>query len=241
MRIPLLILSLLFSFQALSDEARTFENQLLPFTSDGCSRFPDAIGNTDWSECCVVHDVAYWQGGTAQQRAAADEELQQCVSKKAGSLLGELMKLGVRPGGMESLPTSWHWGYGWVLDRGYNPLSNLDKAKVEHWLSQVDWANLPIISNPSIRTRASVVGDYCIDEALWRIAQTLDQDRIQYQATKDVVTETSQGWIRELSFEVSPEIWTVKFLLLIKHACTTPASELVARGRIRWFDIDREL
>lgn len=38
--------------------------QLSEFRSDGCSLFPDAsvINNDDWCECCVEHDMAYWQG-----------------------------------------------------------------------------------------------------------------------------------------------------------------------------------
>ena len=30
-----------------------------PFTTDGCTWFPDG----EWQSCCVDHDVTYWCGG----------------------------------------------------------------------------------------------------------------------------------------------------------------------------------
>ncbi len=46
-------------------------SDLAPFTTDGCSRFPDGtLSEPDlWLECCTVHDVAYWHGGTDEQRS----------------------------------------------------------------------------------------------------------------------------------------------------------------------------
>jgi hypothetical protein len=39
---------------------------LAPFTSDGCSVFPDgtALQQSLWLQCCRAHDYAYWKGGT---------------------------------------------------------------------------------------------------------------------------------------------------------------------------------
>ena len=38
---------------------------IAPFTSDGCSSFPDGTpaNQSLWLECCVRHDLAYWRGG----------------------------------------------------------------------------------------------------------------------------------------------------------------------------------
>lgn len=38
--------------------------ELADFSTDGCSLFPDRslIDAKDWCECCVEHDIAYWQG-----------------------------------------------------------------------------------------------------------------------------------------------------------------------------------
>jgi len=53
---------------ALSNDA--LSSELKPFTTDGCSAFPDGTfkQNELWLSCCVAHDYAYWQGGTYSQR-----------------------------------------------------------------------------------------------------------------------------------------------------------------------------
>jgi hypothetical protein len=59
------------------------ETRLMPFTSDGCSSFPDGIPILDeakWQRCCYIHDIAYWQGGTYRQRQLADMALRACVA-----------------------------------------------------------------------------------------------------------------------------------------------------------------
>lgn len=80
-----------------------------PFTTDGCTLFPD--GN--WGSCCVEHDRAYWRGGSATERKAADQALRQCVKSQGYPVLAQLMYLGVRIGGHAWLPTPWRWGFGW--------------------------------------------------------------------------------------------------------------------------------
>ena len=54
---------------------------IAPFTSDGCSAFPDGTPSqkTLWLECCYEHDYAYWKGGTREERAEADQALRACV------------------------------------------------------------------------------------------------------------------------------------------------------------------
>jgi hypothetical protein len=80
-----------------------------PFESDGCSCWPDG----DWLECCVKHDLLYWQGGTREERKAADLALRTCVTEKGHPLVGQAMFLGVRIGGVWWLPTPFRWGFGW--------------------------------------------------------------------------------------------------------------------------------
>ncbi len=79
------------------------------FKSDGCSLFPDG----DWVECCVVHDFAYWIGGTRGERKNADATLRQCVVDKGHPKTAGLMYYGVRLGGVWWLPTPFRWGFGW--------------------------------------------------------------------------------------------------------------------------------
>lgn len=96
---------------------------LRPFTTDGCSLFPDSAGDACWANCCVEHDRAYWRGGTAEERSRADRDLRQCVAQVGEPRLADLMYWGVRLGGMPLLPTWYRWGYGWSYGRGYEPLT----------------------------------------------------------------------------------------------------------------------
>ena len=79
------------------------------FTTDGCTLWPDS----DWGHCCVTHDIAYWCGGSAAQRADADRELGLCLTRNGDAGMGSIMRLGTRLGGFSILPVPWRWGYGW--------------------------------------------------------------------------------------------------------------------------------
>lgn len=111
---------------------------LKPFTSDGCSVFPDGTfaHNTLWLKCCTQHDFEYWQGGTYQQRLDSDRKLKSCVSNVGQPEIAALMLAGVRVGGTPYLPTSFRWGYGWSYPRFYGPLSK-DELEQVHKLSKL--------------------------------------------------------------------------------------------------------
>lgn len=107
---------------------------LRPFTTDGCSLFPDrsADGKKDWHCCCVQHDRRYWRGGPASLRLQADEELRACVATTTGDAgLAGVMHAGVRIGGSPHWPTSFRWGYGWGYGRGYAPLTEGEQAQAD--------------------------------------------------------------------------------------------------------------
>ncbi|WP_198414758.1 hypothetical protein [Piscinibacter terrae] len=107
---------------------------LKPFTTDGCSMFPDrsAAMKADWCHCCVVHDLAYWRGGTADARLSADRTLQACVLQATNDqAFADLMFNGVRVGGGPGLPTPYRWGYGWPYGRGYKPLTPDEEAQAQ--------------------------------------------------------------------------------------------------------------
>ncbi|MBU2984441.1 FAD-binding oxidoreductase [Saccharophagus degradans] len=116
----------------------TFADQIAPFTSDGCSAFPD--GNTEeqtlWLNCCVSHDLSYWKGGTYEERIKADAELESCVAKLGETEIGKLMYAGVRVGGSPYLPMPYRWGYGWPFPRGYQALTNEEKQQAKQQLRQ---------------------------------------------------------------------------------------------------------
>ncbi len=117
----------------------TKKKNLSPFSSDGCSLFPDAslMTQTDWCSCCFLHDIAYWQGGTTAQRKWADMELKQCVEQKTGNpALANLMYEGVRLGGSPYFYNWYRWGYGWGYERKYQALTAAEKNSVELLLKQ---------------------------------------------------------------------------------------------------------
>ena len=126
-------------------EVRTFENQLEPFTSDGCSMVKDGTWGTKkrlWQNCCIDHDLAYWQGGTKEQKKNADQQLRQCISAKTESPgLGRAFYWGVSAGGTPRSFFSWRWGYGWYGQRGYIPLSARHLEQVDFLLDDL---SLPI-------------------------------------------------------------------------------------------------
>ncbi len=120
--------------------ATSVADELAPFTTDGCSMFPN--GNPQhkslWLQCCIQHDIAYWKGGTRPERLAADLALEQCVNKVGEPEIAQIMLAGVRAGGTPYLPSSYRWGYGWSLQRGYQALSNEEKLQIENRLQSLD-------------------------------------------------------------------------------------------------------
>ena len=83
------------------------------FISDGCSQFPDG----DYTDCCVEHDKAYFNGGSWIMRWRADKKLYKCVAAKKGfehKFIAPVMWAGVRVFGVSFLPTSFRWGFGRV-------------------------------------------------------------------------------------------------------------------------------
>ncbi len=106
---------------------------LRPFTTDGCSLFPD--GTVDerklWLHCCREHDRAYWRGGPKAERLSADQALRACVEAVGRPKTAALMLKGTRAGGTPYLPTPFRWGYGWRWLRGYKALTEEEKKLLE--------------------------------------------------------------------------------------------------------------
>lgn len=127
----ILMKSLFFSLCIFS--VNVLANTLQPFTTDGCSAFPDGTLTEKnlWLRCCSLHDIAYWQGGSYQERVEADDELKRCVDNIGEPVIAHLMRVGVRVGGSPYFPTDFRWGYGWPYPRGYKALSNEEKIQVD--------------------------------------------------------------------------------------------------------------
>jgi len=109
------------------------------FSSDGCSQFPDGTFTQEnlWCDCCISHDIAYWQGGSRKQKKQADQKLRACVLNKTGSiLLADTMYYGVTFGGSPVFPTWYRWGYGWRYGRGFQSLNANEKQQLEEKLQR---------------------------------------------------------------------------------------------------------
>lgn len=106
---------------------------IAPFTTDGCSAFPDGTSaQADlWQDCCARHDIAYWMGGSRAQRGQADSDLQACVESAGEPQIAALMLAGVTVGGTPYLPTDFRWGYGWPFTRGYQALTGDEQATLD--------------------------------------------------------------------------------------------------------------
>lgn len=120
--------------------ATAWADELKPFTTDGCSAFPD--GTTKhralWMSCCIAHDLSYWQGGTYAERLEADRELEQCVTQVGKPEIAKIMLAGVRVGGSPYYPMPYRWGYGWSWPRGYGELSAVEKQQVSKKLQEFE-------------------------------------------------------------------------------------------------------
>lgn len=101
------------------------EQPTLEFSTDGCTLWPEGFNaESNWSACCVRHDVDYWCGGTAEERVTADNTYRECVKQKNG-MMGVLMFYSSRLLGHPMLPTPWRFGWGHnEYPRGYEPKSS---------------------------------------------------------------------------------------------------------------------
>lgn len=128
---PILVLFVLLTLPLCA-----FTEEIKPFSSDGCSAFPDGTlkQNTLWLSCCTAHDRSYWQGGSYHERLTADQELQNCVEQVGEPEIALLMLAGVRVGGTPFLPTKFRWGYGWPYPKFYGKLTEKELKQVQESL-----------------------------------------------------------------------------------------------------------
>ena len=148
-KIVTFILMLSFSFSVFARQTRD-EVKLGHFTSDYCSQWPEGeYLKSSWADCCFVHDLQYWIGGSEEERKVADLDLKQCVKLSGADLNSFVMYIGVRIGGIPG-PASYAWGYGWSSWRGYQPVTLeellqgkvlLEEAALERSGSQRDLIN----------------------------------------------------------------------------------------------------
>lgn len=74
--------------------------------SDGCTMWLDG----PWHDCCVKHDLKYYEGGTERSRMKADIDMLRCAAKTGHPYMAIIMFIGVRLFGSKYWPTRMRWG-----------------------------------------------------------------------------------------------------------------------------------
>ena len=226
--------------QALSlNVNKAYGNILRPFTSDGCSKFPDGpilANNTKWRHCCVAHDIDYWHGGTAFERFLSDSRLKTCVAKTGAEIIANLMFLGIRVGGYANFSTSWHWGYGWKLYRGYKPLNSHERSQTNKLAEVIprDLSKVKILSPDIIPQRESVSGNHCLDRAIEKIYEQL-KSPFHINHLEEIETGSLGG--NHIAFQIKTQehdkLYRFELRLKGKDTCIEDLNEWEARNRIR--------
>jgi hypothetical protein len=87
------------------------------FAYDGCTFFVDSLMLSDFRGPCLRHDIAYWHGGTKEERREADKILREEMiqSGLCGKIVAYPAYFAVRLFGDTFITKSVNanWGYGW--------------------------------------------------------------------------------------------------------------------------------
>lgn len=109
-------------------------HMLRPFFSDGCSSSPDKLPLTgkssNYVQCCIEHDTAYWLGGTREEKDAADSQLEKCIASKDMARTAKVYKFFVQKLGGPDSYQSYRWGYGWNYRRPFGPITKSEERQV---------------------------------------------------------------------------------------------------------------
>jgi len=150
-------------------------NELNAFTTDGCSTIP----NGSILNCCKVHDLAYWQGGTAEQKEQADQGLRLCVTETTHMPnWAATVYAGVHMFGGPLTHRTYRWGYGWKYMRPYAPLTDEEMAAVQSLMPE-DVLAVPVtVPHSAPLPLPAMHGDHCTDKVfacLEKIGQSTGQ------------------------------------------------------------------
>ena len=238
MRFLLLLVTVSF-LNSVSAEMR-LENTLMPFTTDGCSSFPNGIpmmNEKKWLHCCIQHDIAYWQGGSKEDKLKADQALRNCVEVTGEKEIAELMYWGVRFGGAAGLPTSWGWSYGWIIPRGFlgNGLMQLQQINPLKSLIPENLTEIPLQKPALVPRRKTLAGNYCVDLAMQYLEQKQGYGPVVAGFTEEAMEEKMGEIFKTFRLDVQgcTEPYYFQFLVLRENACEPLLNEILARGRIR--------
>lgn len=214
-------------------EAKHLINRLQPFTTDGCGQFQRWIDypNVDkWSLCCVQHDIAYWKGGTQEDRIESDKQLRQCIVERGEANAAGLIYQNVRGNKDHDI-----WGYGWVLGRGYTLFTAEEQQQIDHLEKQIpsDLSGVRAHAPKGPSLKGSLTGDRCVDAVIEFIQKTLNRNinpnSIQHEQIPDGL-----GYLKTVRIfdRLCTEPYEFVFSFANKNACTAPVYSWSTRPRV---------
>lgn len=123
-------------------------NQLKPFVTDYCTMFADGTLAKPglWKNCCLLHDIHYWYGGTEKDMDQTDLKLKSCVNEVAGSTWANLIYSGVRAGHHSPVKNIHKWNWGWETKRDNNELNAQEIIYVQEELRRLPFTEALIES-----------------------------------------------------------------------------------------------
>jgi len=214
----LVFISLIFvTFSSFGRDSK--DNSLTAFTTDGCSIAPDF----NFENCCKVHDVSYWKGGTRDERKLADLTLKECIHEVTGKWsVATTYYWGVRFGGKNKYATWYRWGYGWTHLRGHRALSS-EELEVVAALEPEDPTLVPVTKpQNSLKPLPSRFENYCLDEAYDSLVRYFGQDE-DFEITMTHVSKWDHYNIQlKLNLNPQKEVFIFLYSRKMWNKCNSP-------------------
>ena len=113
--------------------------EIRPFSTDFCTNFPEGTrARPDlWKDCCLIHDLYFWAGGSLTDRNAADVKLRLCVEKTGATATARIMYWAVRAGSLSPIKyPDKRWGNGWEGRKIHLPLTYDEMDRINYELGQ---------------------------------------------------------------------------------------------------------
>lgn len=141
----IMLIVLIYSFSASAfSSSRIVKN----FCTDGCTSVNDL--DPEFIHCCVSHDLAYYKGGTIQEKDKADASLRVCIQQSTSGfdLFSSSFGVATTDFGGEG---ETGWGYGWGSTRPSKYHNTLSEEELVIYKESVSKQNLNFIEFDPIR------------------------------------------------------------------------------------------
>lgn len=113
-------------------------SSLSSFATDYCTNYPEGTRRDpeQWKDCCLMHDMYFWAGGSKQDRYNSDQELRRCVEETGAYNRARLIYYAVRAGSYSPVKyPDKKWNNGWRERPDFQSLTSEDMDVIENELS----------------------------------------------------------------------------------------------------------